>query len=240
MDGGFLNLVKPFVNFIERGGGEALLREAVTAIRKEGNSYKVGTTKGSYQAEYVVSGLPINNTLEIFDNADLSKFEKSLMSSKELNSAFQMGIGFKPHRQFDTIHHQMHLKEPLAETGSASIFISLSHPKDPSRSDEEGNMVMSISTHSPDPENLIDSQRAEEAVIEVILKAGFLKKENILYHHSSSPKSWAKWIGRKWGFVGGYPQYMRIKPWQMLDARLDGHKAYMVGDTIYPGQGIPG
>jgi phytoene dehydrogenase-like protein len=33
---------------------------------------------------------------------------------------------------------------------------------------------------------------------------------------------------------------MKIKPWQMLDARLDHHKAYMVGDTVYPGQGIPG
>lgn len=241
VDGGLLNLVKPFVEYIEKGGGEVVLREGVKAISKQADGYMVQTTKGSYQAEYVVSGLPINNTLEIFDDTDLGQFKKSLMSSNQLNSAFQMGIGFKPHKSFKTIHHQIHLPKPLAETGSNSIFVSLSHPQDLSRADEPGHLAMSISTHSPDPENLIiDSHRAEEAVIEAIVNAGFLKREHIIYQHSSSPKSWAKWTGRKWGFVGGYPQYMHIKPWQMLDARLDGHKAYMVGDTVYPGQGIPG
>jgi phytoene dehydrogenase-like protein len=33
---------------------------------------------------------------------------------------------------------------------------------------------------------------------------------------------------------------MRIKPWQMLDARLDHRSAYLCGDSAYPGQGIPG
>ena len=102
-------------------------------------------------------------------------------------------------------------------------------------------MVMSISTHSPDPENhIIDNQKVEEAIIKELVKNDFLLEENIRFIHSSSPKSWVKWTGRKWGFVGGYPQYLKIKPWQMLDARLDGHKAYQVGDTVYPGQGIPG
>jgi phytoene dehydrogenase-like protein len=54
------------------------------------------------------------------------------------------------------------------------------------------------------------------------------------------PSSWENWIYRKYGFVGGYPQYFNIKPWQMLDARLDGKGAYICGDTTYPGQGIPG
>ena len=31
-----------------------------------------------------------------------------------------------------------------------------------------------------------------------------------------------------------------IKPWKMKDARLDGHRAYICGDSTYPGQGIPG
>lgn len=80
----------------------------------------------------------------------------------------------------------------------------------------------------------------ERAVLDELIKRDFIKESNVKYYHSSSPKSWAKWTGRKWGFVGGYPQFMNIKPWQMLDSRLDGHKAYQVGDTVYPGQGIPG
>ena len=241
VDGGLLNLVLPFVEYIENHGGEVILREAALEIQKEEDFYLTKTSKAQYRSEYLISGLPINNTLEIFKDSSTARLSHKMMQSEELNSAFQMGIGFDPHREFDAIHHQIHLKKPLAETGSASLFISLSHPEDQSRSDKAGQMVMSVSTHSPNPANLIiDNARAEEAVIEALVEADFLKKENIVYQHSSTPKSWAKWTGRKWGFVGGYPQYMHIKPWQMLDARLDKMKAYMVGDTVYPGQGIPG
>lgn len=241
VDGGLINLVNPFVEYIKEKGGEVRLRESVKRIRSHEGGYLVETKKESYQATYLISGIPINDTQELFDLRGDRRIEAKVMESKQLNGAFQMGIGFKPHRTFDTIHHQIHLEKALKQTGSDSIFISLSHPMDASRSDEPDLSVMSVSTHVPDPENrIIDGEKAEQAVIGELVKQGFLKRENIVYQHSSTPKSWAKWTGRKWGFVGGYPQYMSIKPWQMLDARLDKHKAYIVGDTVYPGQGIPG
>lgn len=49
-----------------------------------------------------------------------------------------------------------------------------------------------------------------------------------------------KWTNRKWGFVGGYPQYMNIKPWEMINGRILKNKAYLCGNSTYPGQGIPG
>lgn len=240
IDGGLINLIQPFINYIERHGGQVLLREGVKKIESTKEGYVIKTNKGDYRSTYLISGLPINNTLEVFPQVH-SKFKAKLMTSSQLNSAFQMGIGFKPHKNFEAIHHQIHLVEPLAETGSASIFISLSHPNDTSRSDVDGLMVMSVSTHVADPDNtIIDGKKVEQAVLNVLETQDFLKRDSVVYQHSSTPKSWAKWTGRKWGFVGGYPQYMSIKPWQMLDARLDGHKAYLVGDTVYPGQGIPG
>jgi C-3',4' desaturase CrtD len=241
IDGGLLNLVTPLIEYLESKGGEVVYRQAVTSIRKSNNKYLISTSKKEYEAEYLISGIPINNTIDLFEDEKVVKLSSKLMQSKELNSAFQMGIGFVPHKDFDCLHHQIHLPDLLPETGSASFFISLSHAEDNSRADEPGHMVMSISTHSPDPENhIIDNQKVEEAIIKELVKNDFLLEENIRFMHSSSPKSWVKWTGRKWGFVGGYPQYLKIKPWQMLDARLDGHKAYQVGDTVYPGQGIPG
>lgn len=241
IDGGLLQLVQPFVDFIEGNGGEVLLRESVERVERNEDAYKVHTNKSSYDTEFVVSGIPINNTLEIFPALENSKLKSKLLRSDQLNSAFQMGIGFKPHRKFKAIHHQIHLTEPLPETASASIFISLSHSEDRKRSDTEGLMVMSVSTHSPDPgSRIVNKEVVEDAIIVTLEQNNFLKRERIIYKHASTPKSWAKWTGRKWGFVGGYPQYMNIKPWQMLGARLDGHKAYLVGDTAYPGQGIPG
>jgi phytoene dehydrogenase-like protein len=134
------------------------------------------------------------------------------------------------------------LQEPLPETGSASIFLSLSHPDDHSRSDEPGLAVASVSTHVAHPaaRMYFDKQAAEQAVIQHLAALDLIKPENIIYTHSSTPAAWEKWTQRQFGFVGGYPQFMHIKPWQMLDARLDGQRAYICGDTTYPGQGIPG
>lgn len=241
IDGGLLNLAKAFTDYIEANDGEVLYREKVEAINQDEGVYRVRTSKHEYQAEFLISGIPINNTLELFDHPRVQKLKSKLLNSEKLNSAFQMGIGFVPHRKFESIHHQIHLETPLPETNSASIFISLNHPEDLSRTDEPGHAVMSISTHLPDPgSNMVDSSLIEKAIIDELVRKDFVREDHIRFIHSSSPKSWMKWTARKWGFVGGYPQFRKIKPWQMLDARLDGHKAYLVGDTVYPGQGIPG
>jgi phytoene dehydrogenase-like protein len=58
--------------------------------------------------------------------------------------------------------------------------------------------------------------------------------------HSSSKQSWEQWTKRKHGAVGGYPQWMNIKPWQLVPSRLIKNELYLCGDTSYPGQGIPG
>ncbi|MHA7102643.1 phytoene desaturase family protein [Roseivirga pacifica] len=240
IDGGLINLVQPFVDYIESNGGEVNLREGVRSVVKNDRGYEVESSTAVYKTEFLISDIPINNTLEYFPEIK-PKFEQQLMSSDQLNSAFQLGIGFKPHRSFDTIHHQIHLSSPLEGIGSKSIFISLNHPDDLSRTDDEGLAVMSVSTHWQNPAYLTyETDKLTDAVIDVLVEKDFLKRDNIVYQHSSGPKSWQKWTGRKWGGVGGYPQFDHIKPWQMLGARLDGHKAYQVGDTVYPGQGIPG
>lgn len=241
VDGGLAQLVNPFVEYLKDQNGEMIFRERVERVNQTDAGYEVKTSKSFYHADFVISGLPINNTLDIFPELNRPNRQKKVMLSKQLNSAFQMGIGFQPHKPWDCLHHQIHLDEPLVGTSSASIFVSLSHPEDSSRADEEGEAVMSVSTHLPDPEqHVVNSEEIEEKIIEILVHHDFLKHENIKFMHSSSPKSWVKWTGRKWGFVGGYPQFRKIKPWQMLDARLDNDGAYLVGDTAYPGQGIPG
>jgi len=243
VDGGLINLVNPFVEYIEANKGAVILRCGVEHISKKNGFYTLQTKKhGEFKCKYLVSSIPINNTLEISDIPIKPQFQKGLLESKQLNSAFQMGIGFKSDKKFDAIHHQLHLKSPLPETGSASIFLSLSHDDDATRADEKGFKVASVSTHVNDPENNImhHKEKAEEAVINKLEEEGFLRREDISYMHSSTPKAWYKWTRREYGFVGGYPQYMKVKPWQMLGARLDGDRAYICGDTTYPGQGIPG
>jgi len=243
LDGGLITLSNALVTFVESKGGEIVYKENVEKLSQTASgSYLVKTSKALYDAEYVVSGIPLNNTIALADDSINIKHKTKVLTSNQLNSAFQMGIGFKKSKAFSSIHYQIHLAEPLPYIHAKTIFISLSHPGDSTRCDNAATMVASVSTHWPDPEKAIayDKSTIENLVIDELIKQDFFKKEDVLYLHSATPDAWEKWTKRAYGFVGGYPQFMNIKPWQMADARLDGHKAYCVGDSVYPGQGIPG
>lgn len=240
--GGMYEMVKPIVDYIEANRGEVKLRTKVTGVTPIEGGYEVKTAKsGNFQAKYVLSAIPLNNTLPMFGERLEKKYKGKLMTSKKLRSAFQMGIAFEKHQEYDCIHHQLHLKEKLPGIDASSLFLSLSHPEDTQRC-KPGEAIASITTHIFDPEETLVDHKAEleEIIIDVLEEKGILKRENILYRHSSTPGSWEKWTARAWGFVGGYPQYLNVKPWQMKDARLDGDGAYICGDSTYPGQGIPG
>ncbi len=243
VDGGLINLINPFIDYLERNNGELKLRTEVYSIEKINDGYKIITEKEeALNCKYLISAIPINNTLPLFKNSDLRIGKDKLLESKSLNSAFQMGIAFKNPNPPSIIHHQIHLEAALNQVGAKSIFLSLSHPEDKSRSQESDISIASVSCHIADPENnyIHHKEDVEKEIIQKLESLGFLKKGSIVYQHSSTAKSWQKWTKRAFGFVGGYPQYMHIKPWQMNDARLDQDKAYICGDTTYPGQGIPG
>ncbi len=246
VNGGLINLVKPICQYIENQGSTVLTRVGVDQVKAVDNHYELRTTrKGNGQivkAKQIISGIPINNTLEIFSSPQLQKkYKKSVLPSEKLVSAFGMGIGFQSDQTFDCIHHQIHLPKPLPFCQSKSIFLSINHPNDLSRA-PKGHYVANISTHIQDPQNnfQFDKTEVENAIFKILEERGFIKRNEVQYYHSYLPASWENWIGRKYGFVGGYPQYFKIKPWQMIDARLDGKGAYICGDTTYPGQGIPG
>jgi phytoene dehydrogenase-like protein len=245
--GGLINLVQPLCDFIESKGGKVMLRVGAETVTPVNGHYEITLDrKGEGKkiiAQKVISGIPINNTLEVFKSEKLTKkYEKSILPSEKLVSAFGMGIGFYSDKKFDCIHHQIHLDKPLPHCNSNSIFLSLNHETDSSRTPEKNQYVANISTHVHHPEAnyQFDRTEVENIIFDTLEKQGFLKRSDVVYYHSSMPSSWENWIYRKYGFVGGYPQYFNIKPWQMLDARLDGKGAYICGDTTYPGQGIPG
>lgn len=238
--GGMIEMINPMIRYLEERGSGIVYREAVQAVEKKGKVYEVKTKNHSFQVPFVVSGIPINNTLPLFNAKLEGRFRKKVLDHTTLKGAFSMGLVYKKHREYDCIHHQIHLAEPLPGINAKSIFLSLSHPEDKQRCGPD-EVVASVSTHMDlDMETRPDKDKIEAAIISVLEEKGFLKKENIIFHHASTPGAWEKWTARKFGFVGGYPQLMRIKPWQMIDARLDKAGAYICGDSTYPGQGIPG
>jgi C-3',4' desaturase CrtD len=242
--GGMIQMVKKITDWLESKKATIHYRTNVESVKFENNQYQVITNNGNFSADKILFGIPINNVLEIFPDDRLQKkYKKKILSNDKLYSAFQIGVAFKRPEGFEpeSLHHQIHLKAPLPQIDAASVFLSYSHPIDWYRAPLD-KMVASISCHIPNPKPDLDVDKNELAkiVLEELDARGLIPKEAIEYFHVSAAKAWERWTGRKFGFVGGYPQYMRTKPWQMIDARLDGKGAYICGDSAYPGQGIPG
>lgn len=238
MDGGLLNLVNQLIGYIKRHGNSISFREKALKIEKQTLGYKVITNKSAHEAEFVISGIPLDNTMELMDLP--AKVQSKIVAKEKLSSAFQWNIALNRKLETDALHHQFILDKPFAETDSSSFFVSLSHPEDKIRS--ENGTIVSVTTHVANPETRqeLDKQSLEIQILNKIELSNLFHKQDIVFEHASEPKDWQKWTGRKYGFVGGYPQLMATKPWQMAGARLDGHKTYQCGDTVYPGQGIPG
>jgi phytoene dehydrogenase-like protein len=239
VDGGLKNLITPLIDYISAHNGTITYREPVLKIEPHHGRFKVTSKNDIYYADKIISGIPINNTIEILKKLEFN--HSTIFDSQKLSSAFQMGLVFKKTKIFDCLHHQIHLDKPLPGIDSKSIFVSLSHPDDHQRTNEPDTVIASISTHWKDPQHSHHHiEGLEQAIIEILIDKGFFLESDLKYFHSSGPKSWNKWTGRSWGFVGGYPQYMKIKPWQMNKSRLYQKGIYQTGDTVYPGQGIPG
>ncbi len=255
--GGLIRMVRAFEDFIgdqKHNGSQVLCRTAVTRIARtpgdHPHAFRVFTNdRGDFDARRVVSGVPIQNTIELVSDASLVRRHRGrAFPSHRLWSAFTMGVVFRgeaPRARSDSpvLHHQIHLgeDETLPGIGARSIFLSLSHPDDSERG-PAGQTVASISTHVPDPakHETLDVAGLEAVIINALIRRGFIAGEDrIAYRHSSTPRTWRQWTQRKFGFVGGHPQFRAVKPWNMLDARL-APGLYQCGDTAYPGQGIPG
>lgn len=242
MPGGMAGLVNRLTEYLQSNGGRVLLRSRVTSIQPQSQGMLVQIAETTHRYDSVVSSIPLNNLYSLLPaGKPKARIHQKLLPSVKLSSALQLGIGIRTHRHYDCLHHQIHLTQPLPGTQTHSIFVSL-HPADDQLRAENGQMAISVSTHWPDPQhNRIENRELAEAqILDTLETHDFLRRENILYLHSSGPKSWEKWTGRQWGFVGGYPQFKDIKPWQMMGARLQKGKLYVCGDTTYPGQGIPG
>jgi phytoene dehydrogenase-like protein len=108
--------------------------------------------------------------------------------------------------------------------------------------------VLNISTHTP-TEPWFSANGEYEAMKEEVsrrildaLRAqlpGFAQAE-IHVAFPATPVSWEGWVHRYRGRVGGIPQSMDRSLWDWTPAQTPIPGLYMCGDTVYPGQGIPG
>jgi len=253
LPGGMIRMTEAIIDALKNSGGEILLRKKVTAIVQSKEYFSVTTADGTaYKAKKVVSNIPLWN-LPAITEGKLKSYTQAL-SDKFTHywGAYTLGIAVKdqfPENQ--VLHTQIILPEgvKIPYCNSTSIFVSLSHPSDRQRT-PIGCRTIAISTHAEHPQEWfsISKEEAEKRKLEInefilsILEKEFtgFNRNDILFFTASNPHAWQKWTFRQHGTVGGLPQDIKktFLSWPGAHTPVKGF--YMCGDTVYPGQGIPG
>ncbi len=252
--GGLVVMIHTLRDFIEKNNGKVRNKEKVISIDKRDNLFTVISEKArkklTYQSRFVISNLPVWNMSGITHGRISEYFDKESGKYQKAWGAFTMGMAIKDVFERNIpLHHQIHLRkdDKIEGLNSDSIFVSLSHPNDRVRS-PDGFRTINVSTHT-DPDWWFQlngsyehhKQMVQEQILRIMVERldGF-SRENIETVFSSTPVTWNNWVYRKKGRVGGIPQQMdrSLLDWTPNETPFGG--LYLVGDTVFPGQGIPG
>jgi len=248
--GGLIKMIESIADFIKSGGGAIHNKEPVEQILRKDNAYKVFTSKGVYSSPLVVSNVPVWNMAELTSGDMRAYFVNESERYNVSWGAITLGmVTTDTYPDGLPLHHQLHLPggRNIPYTHSGSVFVSMSHPEDDLRS-KDGHRVLNISCHtetdtwfSMDGHYEEHKRKVEQEIIG-FLKArlpGFQESE-IINVFSGTPVTWQNWVYRKRGRVGGIPQSMTrsLLDWTSASPPFEG--LYLCGDTVFPGQGIPG
>lgn len=224
-------------------------KTTVKKIKHYEDKFVLETTAGEFEAKNVILNKTIFDMFELFDDPYIKEF--SFKSQKTFTKKWG---AFTMYFMVDDIfgddfeyHHFILLDEEIPFTKSKSIFLSISAKEDTLLSIENKRSI-TISTHSE-----IDSwfdvdkdeyKRRKKLVEEFILKKLYeyipIFKNAKLYNvESGTPLTFRRYTSRYMGAVGGIPvinKYFFNYPRPITPKK----GVYVVGDTVFPGQGWPG
>ncbi len=224
-------------------------RTTVQKIRSYEDRFVLETSAGEFEAKNIVLNKTIFDLHELFDDPYIKEFSfKSQKTFSKKWGAFTMY--FMVDDIFDKdfeYHHFILLDEEIPFTKSKSIFLSISAKEDSILSIENKRSI-TISTHSTIDEWFgLEKEEykrrkkvVENFIIDRLHKYIPILKDAKLYNvESGTPLTFKRYTSRYMGSVGGIPvinEYFFKYPRPISPIK----GVYLVGDTVFPGQGWPG
>ncbi|MFZ4566764.1 MAG: C-3',4' desaturase CrtD [Prochlorococcaceae cyanobacterium] len=134
----------------------------------------------------------------------------------------------------------------LAGDEPGSLFLSLSHEGDGRAPRGQATLIASLFTPARpwfdlDPGQVAEQKQALEASIVTAVQRGLGLAPTAWRHRElATPRAFARWTGRPWGFVGGLGQSPdRFGPFGLAHrSPLPG--LWLCGDSLHPGEGTAG
>ncbi|MFZ8786407.1 phytoene desaturase family protein [Thermocrinis sp.] len=235
-------------DFLAHDYKNVFLRHRVIKIRKVKDVFQVITDKGVFEAKNVI----LNKT--IWDYCDLLEdLKEDCIKNRKIYSKIwsSLTIYFNVEDKenlIDEYHYQIIHKDINPYTGSNSFFVSVSDKEDEVLT-KDGKKSVTISTHCKislwqdldKQEYLAKKEKAKEFILnklfEYVPKFKYLSIENVMV---GTPKTFQRYTGRYNGTVGGIPLIKDYIPLRYPFNFTPIKGLYLVGDSVFPGQGWPG
>ncbi|MEN3034362.1 MAG: NAD(P)/FAD-dependent oxidoreductase [Aquificaceae bacterium] len=218
----------------------------VQSVEPKKEGFLLKTTKGEFFAKRVI----LNTT--VFDAGKLCKelSQYSLKATQQYSNLWGAFVIYMTVENPISLegHHLILLREPIPNTFSRSLFVSISHPEDPLLS-KDSTRSITISTHTilknwenlSKEEYLEKKQKTTEYCLNLLYEhLPELKTARKLAIFSATPKTFHKYTMRYRGSVGGIPLYKSYFPLNYPGPITPVKGLYIIGDTVFPGQGWPG
>ncbi len=247
--GGMYKPAQEILNHFLMKGGNFYKNTQVVRITKTHSKEYVVTTKENkkFEGEIVVCNLPIWNIPQITEGEIANYYTKLSHKYPTAPAAFVINFGVNVLSNLPTCYYQIHSQNPIPYCNANAFFVSLSHKEDRERAlENQASVTISIHTHPKDWYGLSKEQylQRKNEVVQVILNKFDSYFQNHLgsekyFLSSGSPKTFEDYTLRHKGYVGGIPHTVKPHLFQMPSSISPFFGFYLVGDTVFPGQGTP-
>ena len=230
---GCMALAYPSQSFAIEGGMKGLMTFFEAQMIDRGIELRKNEEVRKLPTGYAqtILNLPLWNVARMLDGPE--------PSLKGAWGAFTVYLGVRG--EVRELYQQIH----LGDADVTNYFVSFSAVGDLSRA-PEGWQAVTISTHvfAADwfgldrASYLAKKKRFERIIVQDFL--GRFKIQETKYLTSGTPKTFQDYTGRESGFVGGLPFLYGRNPLRLPFGGTTQRSVWMVGDTVFPGQGIVG
>jgi C-3',4' desaturase CrtD len=228
-------------------GGVLRLRHRVTRLMPTASAWRLrgaGPAQRPFEleAKQVVNTLPPQLLPDLLAEALPSAYGRRLASFPDPSGALVLYAAVARERlpEHFGLHGQLEWSDP------GNLFVSISAEGDGRAPSGQATLIASVFTPARvwfDLPEDIYQQRKQQAMAGI--QAGLaallgLKPQDYLHAELATPRGFAGWTGRPFGFVGGLGQHpQRFGPFG-LATRTPLPGLWLCGDGLYPGEGTAG
>ena len=199
-------------------------------------------------AHQVVLNLPVQNLPELLGDQLPAAYRRRVEHLPEGSGALVL-YGAVPRHVLPRncpVHLQLLRDGERPMTDANSLFVSVSSEGDGRAPEGEATVIASSFTSPGSWQNLDRQQRqARKLALRQAMHEGLetllgIRRDQFLHSELATPRAFAHYTGRRQGIVGGLAQRPELFGPFGFSTRLPLPAAWLVGDSVYPGEGTAG